>query len=88
MTRKLLLAPVLAGVLLAAGCGGGDDDGGDGGKRILLGLEVLRAVDSCKRSVDRAGGLSSDVKNDLRDLATRPARATQTRCATPRGTCA
>ena len=60
MRRKLylLLVVMLASGMLAAGCGGGDDDGGDGGA----------TVESCKQSVDQAQGLSSGVKNDLRDL--------------------
>jgi hypothetical protein len=72
MTRRLclLLAVVLSCGLIAAGCGGDDDDGGDGGGGDGGGVAApenrQQAVDACKRSVDQAPQLSSDVKSELK----------------------
>jgi hypothetical protein len=71
MTRRLclLLAVVLSCGLIAAGCGGDDDDDGGGGGDaggVTAPENSEQAVEACKRSVDQAPQLSSDVKDELK----------------------
>jgi len=73
-TLYLLLVALLSCALLGAGCGGGDDDnGGGGGGSSSSSSDVQQTIDSCKQSVDRAQGLSSGVKSDLKDLCEKAA---------------
>jgi len=80
MSRRLNLLTValLAGGLLAVGCGDDDDDGGGGGDEPAQTQEdsggggtggvpqnVEQAIEECKQRVNAAPQLSAEVKDDL-----------------------